>query len=117
MTKAQKAKCRLRSTSTGGRGRNSPGEEDIVVESRDSFTWSGSEELNKWAAARRIFVRYWDKAAEALITATTRIISFFTLRPVTQMLIYRDTEEALELIDSYSRVGFPGVFGFVMVSL
>ena len=33
------------------------------------------------------------------------------------MLIYRDTEEALELIDSYSRVYFPSVFGFVMVSI
>ena len=56
------------------------------------------------------------KAVEALVTATTRMISFVTVRPVTQMLIYRDTEEALELIDSYSRVYFPGVFGFIMVS-
>ena len=55
------------------------------------------------------------KAVEALVTVTTRVISFVTVRPVTQMLIYRDTEEALELIDSYSRVYFPGVFGFIMV--
>ena len=57
------------------------------------------------------------KAVDVLVTVTTRVISFLTVRPVTQMLIYRDTEEALELIDSYSRVYFPGVFGFIMVRL
>ena len=33
------------------------------MESRDSFTWSGGDEpdLNKWAAARRVFLRHWDK--------------------------------------------------------
>ena len=54
---------------------------------------------------------------EVMVTATTHVISFFTVRPVTQMLIYKDTEEALELIDSYSRIYFPGVFGFIMVRL
>ena len=29
------------------------------------------------------------KTVEAFVSATTRVISFFTVRPVTQMLIYR----------------------------
>jgi len=103
------------SRTTSSSGQNSLGEEDIVVETRDSFTWSENEDLGKWVAARRLFIRRWDKAMEVMVTATTHVISFFTVRPVTQMLIYKDTEEALELIDSYSRIYFPGVFGFIML--
>ena len=54
---------------------------------------------------------------EALVTAIARVISFLTERPVTQMLVYRDTEEALELIDWYSRMYFPSVFGFITVRI
>ncbi len=36
-------------------------------------------------------------------------------RPVPELLIYRDTEEALEIIDASSRRYFPLSFGIIML--
>ena len=40
---------------------------------------------------------------------------FFQIRPVPQMLIYMDTEEALEVIDANSRKYFPATFMLLML--
>ena len=37
------------------------------------------------------------------------------MRPIPQMLIYRDTEEALEMIDASSRRYFPATFMLLML--
>ncbi|TRY74627.1 hypothetical protein TCAL_06418 [Tigriopus californicus] len=59
----------------------------------------------------RIFV----KLEHAALLGVTRLISFLTMKPIHQMMIYHSTEEALEWIDAKSRIFFPTVFGFLML--
>ena len=52
---------------------------------------------------------------DTVLRIMTRIVSFFTTRPVHQLAIYRETDDVLETIDSTSRKGFPAAFLFTML--
>ena len=54
------------------------------------------------------------KLENAILHSLTKMVSFFQLKPVPQMLIYQETDYALEMIDSYSRLYFPLTF-FIMM--
>lgn len=55
------------------------------------------------------------KLEHAALLGLTRIISFLTMKPIHQMMIYHSTEEALEWIDAKSRIFFPTVFMLLML--
>ena len=49
------------------------------------------------------------------VRLTSNCISKLTPRPIPDLSIYKDTDDALETIDAYSRLYFPVTFSFVML--
>lgn len=60
-------------------------------------------------------LKYLEKMEDFFMMVATRIVSFVFVKPVHQMYIYNETEDALETIDSISRKYFPTAFLLMMV--
>ena len=55
------------------------------------------------------------KLEEILLFGIAKVISYLTVKPIHQMMIYNRTEDALEIMDAKSRIIFPTVFSVMML--
>ena len=83
----------------------------IEEEKEDRKEGEEEEELKEKVESRFNLIDY---CSQIPGSCTAYLKSYFNIKPVTEMYVYKNTDEALDRIDEESKKYFPLVFAFMM---